>query len=298
MTFDRCAITGYSLKEGELKPFTGSAIEYETEIVGKVKIALSIYSELLNGDFQKERYLIAGICKHRTLENKEPVLIDSNFIRSGYKTLNPPTDFEEKAYQFLKYIYSNGGRENHVFKFNSTMDFPLAYADSQEFDRIIDDLKDEYYITIRKKEKLGGQPGLFVYMGVKLTRHGREEAEKALPKLPLFGLVSQEISTGNFEIDEKINHARKLFFEEPITIEKMRSSCETLSFILEPLRKDLEGFFTRKDVNDFFQLVNTFDIRHNKPHTKGLIHPEQLEWVFYSLLNTINTFTKLKRRLG
>ena len=296
MTFDRCAISGYSLKDGELKPFTSMAVEYETDIVGKVKIAMSAYSELLNGDF--ERYLIGGICKHRTLENKEPVLIDSNFIRGGYKTLNPPIDFEEKAYHFLKYIYSNGGRENHDFAFNSTIHFPLAYADPQEFVRIIEYLEDEYFITIRKKHRLGGQPTSYAYMGVKLTRQGKDEAEKALPKLPLFGLVSQEISTGNLEIDEKINHARKLFFDAPITIDKMRSACETLSYILEPLRKDLEEFFKGKDVSDFFQIVNNFDIRHNKEHTKDLVHPEQLEWVFYSLVNTINTFTKLKQRLG
>jgi hypothetical protein len=174
----------YTLKEGELKPVLGLAIEYETEFVGKVKISMPAYSELLNGDFN--RYLIAGICKHRTLENKEPVLIDSNFIREGYKALNPPTDFEEKAYQFLKYIYSYGGRENHEFEFNSTRDFPLAYSDQQEFDRIMDYLEIEYFISVRKKHRLGGQTPKYVYMGVKLTRQGKEEAEKAIPKMPLF----------------------------------------------------------------------------------------------------------------
>ena len=296
MIFDRCAITGYPLTEGQLKPVTGFAIEYETEFVGKVKIGIPTYSELLNGDF--ERYLIAGICKHRTLDNKEPVLIDSSFIREGYKTLNPPIDFEEKAYQFLKYIYSYGGRENREFEFNSTRDYPLAYSNQEEFDRIMDHLESEYFITVRKKHRLGGQNSRYLYIGVKLTSQGKTEAEKAIPKMPLFGLISQEISTGNIEIDERINHARKLFFDEPVTIDNMRSACETLSYVLEPLRKDLEEFFKTKDVSDFFQIVNSFDIRHNKEHTKDLVHPEQLEWVFYSLLNTINTFVKLKQRLG
>lgn len=296
MTFDKCAILGYPLGAGELKPVTGSAIEYETEFVGKVKIGIMTYKELLDGDF--ERYLIAGICKHRTLENKETVLIDSDFIREGYKSFHPPIDFEEKTYQFLKYIYSYGGRENKEFDFNSTRDFPLAYASQEEFDRIMDHLENEYFITIRTKHRLGGMATRYVYMGVKLTRQGKEEAEKAIPKMPLFGLVSQEISTGDIAIDEKINHARNLFFEEPITIDRMRSACETLSYVLEPLRKDLEKYFTTKDISDFFQIVNSFDIRHNKEHTKDLVHPEQLEWVFYSLLNSINSFTKLKQRLG
>lgn len=295
MTFNRCAIIGYDLKEGELKPLTSSTIEYQTEYVGKVRITIPAYTELLNGNLVHP--LIAGICKHRTLENKEPVLIDSNFIREGYKLLNPPTDFEEKAYQFLKYIYSNGGRENHDFEFNTTTHFPLAYADHDEFVRIIDHLETEHFITIRKKHRMG-RAAEFLYMGVKLTRYGKEEAAKALPKIPLFGLVNQEIATGNLEVDEKINHARKLFFNDPVTVDNMRSACETLSYVLEPLRKDLEEFFKGKDVNDFFQIVNNFDIRHNKEQTKDLVHPEQLEWVFYSLLNTINTYTKLKERLG
>lgn len=76
-----------------------------------------------------------------------------------------------------------------------------------------------------------------------------------------------------------------------------RSACETLSFVLEPLRKDLTSFFSTGDVSDFFLLVNRFDIRHNKTSTTSLVHEEQLEWVFYTLLNTITTYTKLKRKL-
>ena len=76
----------------------------------------------------------------------------------------------------------------------------------------------------------------------------------------------------------------------------MRSACETLSYILEPLREDLKNYFSQKDVSDFFQIVNTFDIRHNKYMTKNIVHIEQLEWVFYTLLNSINTFVKLKKQ--
>ncbi|MBB6330870.1 hypothetical protein HNP24_001820 [Chryseobacterium sediminis] len=90
ITFDRCALTGYGLIQENLKPVTGPFVEYETEIVGRVKITLPVYDELLKGDF--ERYLIAGICKDRTLKGEDPILIDSNFIREGYKKLNPPTE--------------------------------------------------------------------------------------------------------------------------------------------------------------------------------------------------------------
>jgi len=53
MTFDRCAITGYSLKPEEIKPLTEATLEYETEFVGKVKITLPAYQELLTGNFER-----------------------------------------------------------------------------------------------------------------------------------------------------------------------------------------------------------------------------------------------------
>lgn len=293
MNFDRCALTGFSLKPEEIKPLTDSTIEYETEFVGKIKITIPAYQELLSGDF--ERWIIAGICKDRTLRNEEPVLIDSNFIREGYRKMNPPVEFEEKTNHFLKYLYQFGGKENRDFEFYSTRHFALAFSDPEEFTRIIDQLKSNYYVSVHKIHSLGRERAHQLYMGVKMTASGKEEAKKSLPKLPLFGLISQQITTGNIEIDEKINHARELFFDDVPTLDKMRSACETLSYVLEPLREDLKSYFSQKDVSDFFQIVNTFDIRHNKDSTKNIIHEEQLEWVFYSLLNTINTYTKLKQ---
>lgn len=293
MTFDRCALIGYPLKDGELKPILGTTIEYETEYVGKVKVTLPAYQELLNGEF--ERFLIAGICMDRTLRNEEPILLDSSFIRDGYKKLNPPTEFDEKCNHFLKYLYKHGGKENKEFELNSTKHFPLAFTNPEEFTRIVDQLKTDYFITIRKAHQMARGKESQIYMGVKMTNSGKDEARKSLPQMPMFGLVSQEITTGDNAIDEKINHARELFFDEPQTADKMRSACETLSYVLEPLREDLKTYFSQKDVSDFFQIVNTFDIRHNKDTTKSIVHEEQLEWIFYSLLNTINTYVKLKQ---
>ncbi|REC61780.1 hypothetical protein DRF65_13660 [Chryseobacterium pennae] len=273
-------------------PITGTFVEYENDVVGRVKISLSVYEELLNGEF--ENYLIAGICKERTLKGEDPILITSDFIRGGYKLLNPPTEFEEKCNHFLKYMYLDGGKENREFEFYSTKHFALAYADPEELHRIIDQLVQDRSIEVRKIHNLSQRR--YLYQGVKVSNSGKELAKKELPKMPMFGLVSQEITTGDTEVDKKINHARKLFFDEPQTMDGMRSACETLSYVLEPLRGDLSSVFTSGDVSDFFKLVNTFDIRHNKESTKDLKHPEQLEWVFYTLLNSINTYTKLKNK--
>lgn len=294
INIDKCALIGYDLKTEELEPITSPTIEYETEFVGKVKITLTAYKELLDGEY--ERYVIAGICKHRTLNGLEPVLIDSKFIRDGFKDLNPPFEFDEKCFELVKVLYQLYGKENREFELNTTKHFSLGYSDPEEFTRIIDQLKTDYYITFRKKHRMGRYEDSNLFMGVKLTNSGKKEAKKALPKIPLFGLVNQDITTGNSETDIKLNHARKLFFSEPQSIDNMRSACETLSYILEPFRGDLNNYFASKDVSDFFQIVNKFDIRHNKESTLKIIEPEQLEWIFYSLLNTINTYSKLIKR--
>ena len=108
-------------------------------------------------------------------------------------------------------------------------------------------------------------------------------------------LSSYNIDSGSTEIDRKLNHAYNLFSQDNATIEDKRSACEELSFILEPFRNELTKYFTNKDVNHFFDLVNNFDIRHNKEITKKLVYVEQIEWVFYGLLNTLITYIKMRK---
>lgn len=296
LKFDRCCITGSKFTGGETKPITGTILEYETPFVGRVRVELSTYAEMLDDNKLFARDILSGISRNRTLNGEEPIVFTSEFVNGGYKSLKSPTDFEEKAFHFLRYLNSYGGKENKEFELKSGVHCMIAYATPDEFKRILDYLSDEQFIKIGDIKRLAG--GAIFYQRVKRTSLGKDQAMKGLPKMPLFGLVSQEIKTGSLIIDKKINHARVLFFEKPESMDKMRSACETLSHILEPLREDLDSYFSVKDVSAFFQIVNTFDIRHNKDTTKTLHHHEQLEWVFYTLLNTINTYYKIRSRLA
>lgn len=289
-------LLGRDIKPENIKPTTSTTIEYFEPTVGNVRVTLVAYNELMTGEY--ERYIIAGITRNALEDKKAPPLIDSQFIREGFKALNPPMDFKEKAHRFLKYLYLHGGRENQKFELNSTMAFPLAYADTDEFIRIVEYLEKQNWIEISKIHKMGAMASQRLFMGVELTTWGIEEAEKQLPQIPLMGLVEQKITTGNIAIDEKINHAKNLFFKENSTLDDKRSACETLSHVLEPLRNDLNTFFSQSDISDFFQIVNRFDIRHNKSTTVKIIHEEQLEWIFYTLLNSVNAFIKLKKKVG
>lgn len=289
-----CFLTGTQLSENDVKihPQTSSLFVYETPQIGKAKLAYSTYLEFKNNRAFKHPEL-AGICRNAYENNEEPPVIDSDFMTKGINQFSIPKSFKEKVRHLLHYLYKKGGNDYAEFTLGSLRDFPLVFASGEEeFNKIMKHLEDRYFIKVDNPLRMAGHR--VDYLGVSLTDLGIEEAEKELPKMPMIGLVNQDIISGDAEIDKTINHAKKLFFEAPQTLDKMRSACESLSYVLEPLKKDCEGLFGKKDTNDFFQIVNEFDIRHNKHTTKQIQYTEQLEWIFYSLLNTINTYTKLK----
>ena len=293
-----CILTGYNLNspiqlESVLEPY----ISYEHIAVGKAKIELPVLLDLMNTN-QYKNPILAGICRNASENEQEPPIITTDFIQTEIENISFPKSFEEKWRYLLKYMYDKGGKDFKPIDFTSTKDYPVCFAESQEeFQQIIEALEEKK--LLRWSDRRPARTGIVIYKNTYLTDpKGIDEVEKGLPKMPLVGLVNQEITTGDSKIDDNINHARKLFFQEPQDMGRMRSACETLCFVLEPLRKDLHNCFKSKDIEDFFQIVNKFDIRHNKEHTKNIEHSEQLEWIFYSLLNTINTYTKLKKRLG
>lgn len=201
---------------------------------------------------------------------------------------------KKRAKHFLQYLYDNGGKEYKSHFVDSNTDSPITYSSKDEFERIITFLDSEGWITYEKKR---GTQQCIIYQGLRITKLGIQHIEKSLPRMPMVGLVNQQIATGNPEVDKNIEHARLLFFAENSTLESKRSACESLSFALEPFREDLKKEF-QGDTEVFFRIVNDFAIRHNKERTKNLQHEEQIEWIFYSLLNTINTYSKMKRKVG
>jgi hypothetical protein len=244
-------LLGRDIKPQDIKPITGPTIEYYEQTVGNVIVTLVAYNELMTGEF--ERHIIAGITRNAYEDKQAPPLIDSQFIRDGYKALNPPTDFKEKVHRLLKYLYEHGGRENEKFELNSTMIFPLAYAEPDEFIRIVEYLEKQNWIEISRTHKIGAMASQRLFMGVELTTWRMDEIEKQFPQIPLVGLVAPKITTGNIAVDEKINHAKNLFFKENATLDDKRSACETLSYVLEPLRNELATFFLQRMLVIFFK---------------------------------------------
>lgn len=250
-------------------------------------VALSEAGQLTN----EEKQILIGICKNRSLNGEHPITITSAFLKQ-LNNQEIPYAFEERAKHLLQYLYDNGGKQYQGHNMDSYNDSSITYSSSDEFERIIKYLKSEGWIDV-DKETMAQQS--VSYIGLRITKTGISEIEKGLPKIPMFGLVNQKIITGDIEIDGKIEHARLLFFGEHSTLDSKRSACEALSFVLEPLRDRIKILF-EGDTEYFFRIVNEFNVRHNKERTKVLQYEEQLEWIFYSLLNTISTYSKMKRR--
>jgi len=291
---EKCILTGYKVTKVIEDNSNPLIIKYESNYSGIVNIAQPTYLSISN-NFEPN-WILAGINLHNTLDQKKQILIDNNFINHGFKSYSVPKEFEEKCYLTLKGLYQMFGKENRIVKQGITRYSSLGFTNSEEFKRILERLISERLIDCRTRRR--SSHNNIVYLGVSVTNAGRQKAKEMLPKIPMVGLVDKSISTGSSEIDVKVNHAKDLFFKEPQKMENMRSACEQLSFILEPMREDLKRYFNSKDISAFFEIVNNFDIRHNKDSTINMKYPEQLEWVFYTLLNSINTYYKIEKRFN
>jgi len=293
----KCILTDFAFGDKvKFIPTNENAIRYQFEPVGEVIVCKYVLIQIENHPIEN-KWILAGLCRN-AYENKiKPPLIDSEFLKNFSSEVDYPKTFQEKVQVLLNYIYNSGGKDYKPKNFHSAMDYTLAFAESEdEFTRIMEYCEGHSYINWRNCNDLSR--GRTIYNHVLLTDLGIEEVLKDLPNIPMIGLVDQEIITGNPNVDIKINKAKKMFFDENSGMEEKRNACETLSFVLEAYRTDLEEFFARADISDFFNIVNRFDIRHNKDRTIQLKHEEQLEWIFYSLLNTINTYVKLKRTIN
>jgi hypothetical protein len=293
MKLVRCVLTGQPLFKA-IDSVDGY-FEYEIEVVGRVKISETLALDFVAADTYYHPYL-AAICRDAFEQSLEAPVINLEFVNHKLKTLPYPKEFKEKARHFLTWLYHHGGKNYKPISIDSDTHYILAFADNEDdFNNVMSYLDEKRWVAWRHKNVYGSE---CQYYEVRMTDDGIKEIEAGLPNVPMIGLVTQEIATGNKLIDEKINHAKKLFFEEPQTMEHMRSSCVALAAVLEPIRNDLTKVIAKPDVEAFFQFVNNFDIRHNNNKVIALEHPEQFEWIFYSLLNTINVYYKLKVKLG
>lgn len=300
---DICPFTGIQIKPEDTfdlnDPDKVMWFGYKNKILSGVIISHFDYIRLKNKYLGKDNnyldnlYIYKGIIRNYALRYSKPFIITFDFIDSKYKDYYYPDDFKQKVYYFLKLIYENGGKEFKTFNLNCYDDYALSYAqNSNEFQRIIEFSESKGYIEFISTPIYNASKSMS-NVSFRISIFGIEETEKELPIIPMFDLVRQDVFTGNTDIDEKIFHSKKLFFTDDLTLNSKKSACERLSNVLEPIRKDLIKYFGDKDIRAFFDIVNNFDIRHNNSKIQQINKVEQLEWIYYSFLNTIIVYYKI-----
>lgn len=296
MNLEICPITSIKIKNQD---FQGNhpnenSYTYRVPTIGEVTLSTPAWYILEQNAFP-QKSIIAGFCRNTYDRKGKGPKITTDFINEGFKSIEVPSSFEEKWRHLLEYLYETGGKESKTFTLNSSIDYTITYSPNNndfEFVRIVDHLKLLNYITYKSKNDT--IPQEVIFSQISLTRDGLEQAKNSLPSDPMIRLIREHFSLGDADTNQKVNHAINLFHANS-SMESKRSACETLSFILEPLRNELKKEFSG-DTEDFFYIVNNFNIRHNKERTKRIEYSAQLEWVFYGLLNTIRTYYLLKNK--
>jgi len=265
---------------------------YENRIIGKIELGL--YAQMMIEDLTKsQKSLLAGYCRNEGFNIEVPIITTE--LIGALDKLEFPKSFAQKRVHLLKRISKLGNGDERVTRdYDCNEDFPIAYCDGPDLlNRLLKSLLEKGLIECLNPYQ-AMEHG--IYLGVAITDEGESQVlfnPENILSIELNGLISL---TGNSKNDERMQTALIQFNEN--SIEAKKAACAILSSVLEPIREDCKQYLDEKSVEDFFLIVNRFDIRHNKAAIKELIHPEQVEWVFYSLLNSINTYYKLRSRLS
>lgn len=291
--FNRCLLTGAPIKDLAWNDMR-SIVVYTSQLTGPVQLGALYAQELLNlGQFDQP--ILAGYFRNKYEAGLEPAVVTKDVAERIIAAQDYPLDFEQRAAFLLRFLYDNGGKEYRRRDISSSSDYPLCYAmNGDELIRIMSMLQARGLVNVGNEKILSA--GRKAYMEVTITPAGFEKVVGDLPAEHLTGLIRGRIQTGQPDLDAKVNHAHDLFHGANGDMEQLRSACITLAAVLERYRGDLSFAFGKKDTDAFFALVNEFDIRHNHTRVKQIEHPEQLEWVYYTLLNSISTYCKLKAR--
>lgn len=294
MVKHRCVLTGFEANDlGKVGHPGSTLLTYHNPAVGRVLIGEMFYQELINLG-KTNNPILAGYCRQEQEAGRTPMSLVHGSLEELERTLRYPKTLKEKAAHLLKHLYDSGGKDGKEFSLQNARDYPLCFCSGAlELDAVIANLKDRNLIECRTTNLSGSRN---LHEG-RIKADALDSLEGHLAQGPMLGLTSQEIITTDSEWDKRIQHAMELFNEQPRTKERMRLAIVELHAVMEPLRDKVASRFSKGDTQTFFELVNRFDVRHNKEQTMRIEHEEQLEWLYYSFLNTLNTYSKLERKL-
>lgn len=131
--------------------------------------------------------------------------------------------------------------------------------------------------------------------GYELTEEGyiRELIDNGLEEL-----VDAKQEFNNDDVSEKaVQVAKKKFFHHKADESDKRSAILDVGGVLEKLQKTKKLNLNNKDESELFNVLNNFNLRHNRPdqkpdYNKDIFYP----WVFYNLLSALDASLKLQKK--
>ena len=293
-----CPITSEKISETDIiKDVNFNGKIYKTKRFGTIKI--SKYALLNIDDFcsnYSKRNILRGLLINQYVFNKSPLLITPEYL-DNIQIPNDAKSWEGKWVHLLRHIEKAGGHLRKPIILKSGHDFIITFSDdSMEFQRLGEYLFLNGYIDVSNPHSNFPR----VMMNVTIKDKGMEFLHQGYKHTVLNRLASN-VFIWDEKVSPIVDKACELFFKENSSREEKRVACKSLADVIEniqEIKKRLNKYFTKKDTNTFFTIVNEYEIRHNHEMIKRIEFEEQLEWVFYSLLNTLITYYKLESKLS
>lgn len=99
-------------------------------------------------------------------------------------------------------------------------------------------------------------------------------------------------------VDSRIRGAIKQFLKYGAKELDKKGALIEIGGALEYIRKELEDVIPKEEVNDIFNLLNNFDLRHNNTLKKnGYDTAIYYPWMFYIFISTFDAFVKMRQRI-
>ena len=218
----------------------------------------------------------------------------------GENQKEPPTMSPSPEIYILKNLYKGSifPIEDYYQKYDSDTLFTvieilhnhIAKYDIKYLEYIIDEPREEFRKHINSLLKFYNEGYYINEQGYILE----------LPNDALLNVISRAPNEIESQlILEKYRSAIKMYLHYTSNREEKRKAINLLADILEPLRNELKNILNEewefnKNLHDnlIFEIVNNFNIRHNK-EVKNYSEDIWFEWMFHYYTSLINTYYRL-----
>ena len=120
-----------------------------------------------------------------------------------------------------------------------------------------------------------------------MTRRGSAEHQVAVERVLVRGPQAER---------DAREHTIQLYRSRGSTLEDRRSATNTLARLLEARKELIKETLTKRGADPLFEMLNRWDVRHNREDQIRDYDPAFLDWLFLNCLSTLDLFDALEDR--